>query len=53
MSSNLERKKEIKKKIAGLSELLMPLLAKVEDLKTQIGSLESALAAVLDEQHQR
>ena len=53
MSSNEQRKAEIRKKITALSEELLPLLARVEDLKTRIGSLESTLAAVLEEQHQR
>jgi hypothetical protein len=53
MSNQQERKAEIKKKIRALSEELMPLLVRVEDLKTRVGSLESSLAAILDEQHHR
>jgi predicted nuclease with TOPRIM domain len=53
MSSDNERKKDLKYRISALNQELTPLLAKVENLRERISHLESDLADVLDEQHIR
>jgi chromosome segregation ATPase len=53
MDNQEQRKADIKGRIAVLSEELLPLLKRVDNLKERISFLESDLRDILDEQHSK